>query len=110
MIFLGEASLRQAVEEFVTHYNHERNDQALDNKIIQPDVPQFPMEGEVRCRKRDGGLLRYYTEKPHHHMHMSFWTARARTTGGKKYPCGRRPRFLIILLPLTLAFQNFVLE
>ena len=60
MIFFGEASLRQAVEEFVTHYNHERNDQALDNKIIQPDVPQFPMEGEVRCRKRDGGLLRYY--------------------------------------------------
>ena len=60
MIFFGEASLRQAVEEFVTHHNHERNDQALDNKIIQSDVPQFPMKGEVRCRKRHGGLLRYY--------------------------------------------------
>jgi transposase InsO family protein len=63
MIFFGEASLRQAVEEFVTHCKHERNDQALDNKIIQSDVLQFPMEGEVRCRKRHGGLLRcYYRE------------------------------------------------
>ena len=60
MICFGEASLRQAVEECVTHCNYERNHQALDNKIIQSDVPQFPMEGEVRCRKRHGGLLRYY--------------------------------------------------
>jgi hypothetical protein len=50
------------------------------------------------------------TEKPHNHMHVSFWTAWARTTGGKKYPRSRRRRFLIILLPLTLSFQNFVVE
>ena len=60
IIFFGEASLRQAVEAFVAHYNRERNHQGLENKIIQPDVPQFSMEGEVRCRKRLGGLLRYY--------------------------------------------------
>jgi putative transposase len=60
MIFFGEDSLRRVVEEFVAHYNRERNHQALANRIIQPDVPQFPMEGEVHCRKRLGGLLRYY--------------------------------------------------
>ena len=29
MIFLGEASLRKALEEFVAHYNRERNHQSL---------------------------------------------------------------------------------
>jgi putative transposase len=60
MIFFGEDSLRRAVEEFVAHYNRERNHQGLENKIIQSDLLRFPVEGEVRCRKRLGGLLRYY--------------------------------------------------
>src|ERR1017187_8356761 len=42
MIFFGEASLRRAVEEFVAHYNQERNHQSLHNRIIQPEVPEFP--------------------------------------------------------------------
>jgi hypothetical protein len=31
----------------------------LDNKIIEPDFGSG-VEGEVRCRERLGGLLRYY--------------------------------------------------
>ena len=44
----------------VLFYNEERNHQGLANKIIRPEFPVFPVEGEVCCRKRLGGLLRYY--------------------------------------------------
>ena len=60
MVFFGETSLRQAVQEFVTHYNRERNHQALDNQIIRPEVSVFPANGAIRRRKRLGGLLNYY--------------------------------------------------
>ena len=60
LIFFGAASLRRAVDEFIRHYNEERNHQGLANQIIRPEFPVFPVEGEVGCRKRLGGLLRYY--------------------------------------------------
>jgi transposase InsO family protein len=60
MILIGEASLHRAASQFVLHYHAERNPQGLENKIIQPEFPVFPDEGEVVCRKRLGGLLRYY--------------------------------------------------
>jgi transposase InsO family protein len=60
MILVGETSLRRAVEEFIRHYNRERNHQGLKNKIIQPELPEFPRLGDIECRKRLGGLLRYY--------------------------------------------------
>jgi putative transposase len=60
MIFLGEASLRRAVEECVAHYNQERNHQSLNNRIIQPEVLEFPTVGDIVRRKRLGGLLNYY--------------------------------------------------
>ena len=49
----------RAVHEFCEHYHGERNHQGLGNKIIEPDSG-FGMWGEVQCRKRLGGLLRYY--------------------------------------------------
>lgn len=60
MIFFGEDSLRRAVEEFVSHYNVERNHQSLGNRIIQPEVLTFPTDGEICRRQRLGGLLNYY--------------------------------------------------
>ena len=33
MIFFGENSLRNAINEFLTHYHHERNHQGLGNRI-----------------------------------------------------------------------------
>jgi len=60
MILLGESSLRRAASQFGLHYHAERNHQGLENKIIRPEFPAFPDEGEVVCRKRLGGLLRYY--------------------------------------------------
>lgn len=60
MPFIGEEALRRAVGEFVVHYNGERNHQSLDNKIIQPEPAELPNIGQIRCRKRLGGLLNYY--------------------------------------------------
>jgi len=60
LILFGEASLERAVREFVLHYNRERNHQSLENKIIQPEFPEFPVKGDLHCHKRLGGLLRYY--------------------------------------------------
>jgi transposase InsO family protein len=60
MILMGEGSLRRAIGEFVVHYHEERNHQGLGNKIIRPDFAQFPSAGEIRCRERLGGMLRYY--------------------------------------------------
>ncbi|MEO1844291.1 MAG: integrase core domain-containing protein [Akkermansiaceae bacterium] len=59
MILIGEPSLRRAVDQFVVHYHRERNHQGLENTIIEPEFGSGE-EGEVICRERLGGLLRYY--------------------------------------------------
>lgn len=48
-----------AVGCFCDHYHRERNRQGLDNKIIKPEFGSAGA-GEVNCRERLGGLLRYY--------------------------------------------------
>jgi putative transposase len=60
MIFFGEASLRKAVREFVTHYHTERNHQGLDNKLIVPIANEVDPNGRVQRNERLGGLLNYY--------------------------------------------------
>jgi hypothetical protein len=44
----------------MSNVNEERNHQGRANKIIRPEFPAFPVPGDVRRRKRLGGLLRYY--------------------------------------------------
>jgi putative transposase len=58
VIPLGERHLRHAIDEFVIHYHRERNHQGIGNQLIdgEPSV----QTGEVGCRQRLGGLLRYY--------------------------------------------------
>jgi putative transposase len=36
MIFVGQASLRHALTQYVTHYHGERNHQGLGNRLLQP--------------------------------------------------------------------------
>lgn len=60
MIFFGETSLRRAVSDYLDHYHEERNHQGLGNQIIGPGDEVGRTEGDVQCRKRLGGLLRYY--------------------------------------------------
>ena len=61
LIFFGENSLRKAVDEYVLHYHHERNHQALDNLIPFPQSPIIKGQGgSVVKFERLGGLLNYY--------------------------------------------------
>ena len=60
MILLGERHLRATVREYVAHYHTERNHQGLQNKLISPREMVGSIEGEVKCRERLDGLLKYY--------------------------------------------------
>jgi len=60
MIFFGEDMLCRAVHAFVAHYHSERNHQGLDNRLIEPGEEIGRSAGEVQCRERLGGILRYY--------------------------------------------------
>jgi transposase InsO family protein len=63
MIFFGEMSLRNAVIQFLEHYHGERNHQGLANRILVPGEEVGRARGEIQCRERLGGLLRYYYRK-----------------------------------------------
>ena len=57
---LGENHLRRAMSAFVSHYHRERHHQGLDGKLIVADKNAGRTDGEVRCRERLGGMLKYY--------------------------------------------------
>jgi hypothetical protein len=56
---LGERHLRTAVRAFVDHYHEERPHQGLGNECIAPETTSIG-PGSVRCRKRLGGVLKFY--------------------------------------------------
>jgi len=60
MIFFGRRSLERALKQFVAHYHLERNHQGLENRIIEPGAEVGRENGEIQCRERLGGMLRYY--------------------------------------------------
>jgi transposase InsO family protein len=60
MIFVGQASLRRAIAEYVRHYHAERNHQGLENRLIQPEPGWDGSDGGVHRRRRLGGMLNYY--------------------------------------------------
>ncbi len=57
MLIFAERHLEYLIKEYVEHYNTERPHQGIDNENIEPP-PQG--KGEIICRERLGGLLRYY--------------------------------------------------
>ncbi len=63
LIFFGENSLRKAIAAFLAHFHSERNHQGLGNKLIEPGDEVGRRGGEVACRERLGGMLRYYYRK-----------------------------------------------
>ena len=63
LVLLGEQHLRNAIGEFVRHYHGERHHQGRDNELIIPDETAGRTDGEVACRQRLGGVLRYYYRK-----------------------------------------------
>jgi putative transposase len=60
MIFVGEASLRHAIGEFMTHYHVERNHQGLGNRLIKVEHSSVPAVRSVQRRMRLGGRLNFY--------------------------------------------------
>jgi hypothetical protein len=42
------------------HFHSERNYQGLDNRMVQAGGAVSCAIGEIKCRKRLGGMLRYF--------------------------------------------------
>ena len=59
LILLGEQHLRQAVREYVTHYNRERPHQGLGGRFVTP-ASNENRSGPIECRERLGEMLRLY--------------------------------------------------
>jgi len=62
LILFGERSLRHALSNYISHYHTERNHQGKDNVILFPEPADRVGEaaGEIRTRKRLGGLLKFH--------------------------------------------------
>ena len=60
MLFIGQASLRRAVDEYMAHYLRERNHQGLENRLIRATSAAAPNDGAVQRRPRLGGMLNFY--------------------------------------------------
>jgi len=60
VIPLGERHLRRVVGEYVEHDHLERNHQGIANRLINRRNIDLGGTGSVECRKRLGGMLRYY--------------------------------------------------
>jgi putative transposase len=62
LILFGETSLRRALREYLIYYHAERNHQGKDNVLLFPPASKTMnrVDGSVSCKKRLGGLLKYY--------------------------------------------------
>ena len=60
MIFIGQASLRRAVAEYMEHYHKERNHQGLENRLIHASVVVAANDGAIHRHARLGGMLNFY--------------------------------------------------
>ncbi len=89
MIFIGQASLRRAVAEFMAHYHGERNHQGLDNRIIRPCSVDAANEGRIHRRQRLGGMLNYYyrtvLRRNRRHADLRVFVADQAVAGTRQY-------------------------
>jgi putative transposase len=60
MIFANQASLRHAIDQYLTHYHIERNHQGLGNQLLISSVGVDEFCVAVKRRARLGGMLSYY--------------------------------------------------
>jgi putative transposase len=63
MIFIGQASLRHAVREYIEHYHRERNHQGLENRLLHPTTEATADNGTISRHARLGGTLNFYFRK-----------------------------------------------
>ncbi len=60
LILFSERSLRRVISESIEFYNGERFHQGMGNQLLAEPEARKNDDGEVSCRERLGGLLRYY--------------------------------------------------
>jgi putative transposase len=60
MVMVGAPALSSVIHQYLAHDHAERNHQGLANQLIGPEPGLANRSGQVRCRERLGGLLRYY--------------------------------------------------
>jgi putative transposase len=62
MILFGEASLRHALSDYVSHFHTERNHLGKGNVILFPEPADRigQSSGKIGTRERLGGLLKFY--------------------------------------------------
>jgi transposase InsO family protein len=60
MIFVGQASLRRAIAEYMAHFHEERNHQGLENRLIRRKPAIAANDAAIDRRTRLGGMLSYY--------------------------------------------------
>ena len=63
LIFFGDRSLYRAVVQFLEFYNRERFHQGMDNELLTPPNSAGSVDGELVCRERLGGMLKYYSRQ-----------------------------------------------
>ena len=59
MIFVGQASLRRAIGEYMAHYHEERNHQGLDNRLIRAEPMDAANDAFIQRRQRLGRMLNF---------------------------------------------------
>ncbi|KPJ90209.1 MAG: hypothetical protein AMJ53_14455, partial [Gammaproteobacteria bacterium SG8_11] len=59
LILFGEQSLRNAIKEYMFHYNGERNHQGMNNQLLIP-LASVSVLKSIQFRERLGGMLKYY--------------------------------------------------
>jgi len=60
VIFIGQASLRRAITEYMGHFHEERNRQGLANRLIREIPAVAANDATIHRRTRLGGMLSYY--------------------------------------------------
>ena len=55
IIPLGEKHLQLAINQYLKHYNTERNHQGIGNQLIRPEI--LSRDGDIFSKKRLGGML-----------------------------------------------------
>ena len=58
---LTERHLRRTMSAFVSHYHGERHHQGLGGSLIIANDNTERAEGDVQCRERLGGMLKFTT-------------------------------------------------
>jgi len=60
MILVGQASLRRALGDDMTHFQEERNHQGLGNRWVRGKPQTAANDAAIHRRMRLGGMLSYY--------------------------------------------------